>query len=83
MGDTKEKKEFKIEVNEKPVILTEEEVIGRQIKQAAIAQHVAIQFDFVLSEELGDRKSKVIGDNDIVDVKKHHKFLAVAPDDNS
>jgi len=44
---------------------------------------VPIQLDFVLSEELGDRKSRVIGDNEEVPVNDRSRFIAVAPDDNS
>ena len=56
---------------------------GLAIKEAAIAQGVSIQLDFVLSEEVGDRRTKVIGDKDEVTVHPHAKFIAVAPDDNS
>jgi hypothetical protein len=44
---------------------------------------VSIQLDFVLSEEIGDRRTKVIGDKDEITVHPHSKFIAVAPDDNS
>jgi len=44
---------------------------------------VNIQLSFVLSEELPNRKTKIIGDNDEVTVNKNSKFVAVAPDDNS
>ena len=84
MGDEKEKPhEIKIEVNERPVVMKQQRATGREIKQAAIAQGVPIQLDFVLSEELGERRSRVIGDNEEVHLHEHEKFIAVAPDDNS
>ncbi len=51
--------------------------------QAAIAQGVKIELSFVLSEELPNRKTRIVGDTDVVTVTKHSPFIAVAPDDNS
>ena len=70
-------------VNEREVVMHAPSATGLQIKEAAIAQNVPIQLDFVLSEEIGERKTKVIGDTDLVHLKPHHRFIAVAPDDNS
>jgi hypothetical protein len=75
--------DVEIRVNERKVRLAGPRTTGLKIKEAAIAQKVPIELDFVLSEELGDRKSKVIGDNDEVTVTDHSCFIAVAPDDNS
>ena len=72
-----------ITVNEKPVEIAGPKATGLEIKQAAIAQGVNIQLSFVLSEELANRKTKIVGDNDEVTVNKNSKFVAVAPDDNS
>jgi hypothetical protein len=72
-----------ITVNEKAVEIAGPKATGLEIKQAAIAQGVNIQLSFVLSEELPNRKTKIIGDNDEVTVNKNSKFVAVAPDDNS
>lgn len=71
-----------IHVNELPV-RTPQRVTGLEIKQAAISQGVPIQADFVLSEELSDHKTKIVGDQDVVHVNEHSRFVAVAPDDNS
>jgi hypothetical protein len=71
-----------IHVNEHPVRVMHR-VTGLAIKQAAIDQGVPIQVDFVLSEELADRKTKIIGDSDLIEVNEHSRFVAVAPDDNS
>ncbi len=72
-----------ISVNGKAVRILGPRTTGLAIKQAAIAQGVSIQLDFVLSEEIGERRTKVIGDSDEVTVHPHSKFIAVAPDDNS
>lgn len=72
-----------ITVNGKVVRVDGPKASGLEIKEAAIAQGVSIQLDFVLSEEIGDRRTKVIGDKDEITVHPHSKFIAVAPDDNS
>lgn len=75
--------EVEITVNEQAVTIAGPRVSGLEIKQAAINAGVAIQADFVLTEELPNNKTKVVGDGDIVTVNKNSRFLAVAPDDNS
>lgn len=70
-------------VNEKIVILEKADQTGLSIKQAAIAQGVAIQLDFVLSIERGHGKTELIGDNQHIKVHKHDRFLAIPNDDNS
>ena len=70
-------------VNEQRVELEGREHTGREIKTAAIAQHVAIQLDFVLSIEQGAGKTHIVGDNEVVKVHPHERFVAVADDDNS
>lgn len=70
-------------VNESPVTMPDKKTTGQGIKEAALQQGVKIQMDFVLSVELNDRRSKVIGDADVVELHKNERFLAVAPDDNS
>lgn len=72
-----------ITVNKQPVLIDGPRVTGLQIKEAAIAQGVAIQISFQLSEELGDRQRRIVGDDDVVAVHKGSKFFAVAGDDNS
>ncbi len=72
-----------IHVNNRPVTVPRPRITGLEIKQAAIAQAVPIQADFVLSEELPNHKTKIIGDTDVVTVTKESRFVAVAPDDNS
>lgn len=72
-----------ITVNERPVVVHHHRMTGLAIKEAAIAQHVQIQTDFVLSEELPHGRTRIIGDQDSVEVRNGSKFNAVAPDDNS
>jgi hypothetical protein len=72
-----------VTVNEKPVEIEGPKATGLEIKQAAIAQGVKIELSFVLSEELPNRKTRIVGDTDVVTVTKHSRFIAVAPDDNS
>ena len=73
-----------IQVNSKPVTLDGPRVTGLAIKQAAIAQGVSIQADFLLSED-GEhgRPGRTIADDETVTINKHSRFTAVAPDDNS
>lgn len=75
--------DIKIKVNEKHVEMHPLEAKGLQIKEAAIAQGVSIKADFVLSEELGERRSRVIGDNQTIPLHDGQKFIAIAPGDNS
>ncbi|WKA26222.1 multiubiquitin domain-containing protein [Bradyrhizobium roseum] len=70
-------------VNEKLVKIERGEHTGLEIKQAAIAQGVQIQLDFVLSLEKRQGETQIIGDNDSVKVKKGQKYVAIADDDNS
>lgn len=83
-GDDHERdKTIVVFVNEKPVKLEKERQTGLSIKQAAIAQSVQIQLDFVLSIERGGGRTELIGDSDTVKVKKGDRFLAIPNDDNS
>ena len=54
-----------------------------EIKEAAISQGVQIDLSFVLSEELPNRKTRIIGDKEETVVRPGARFVAVAPDDNS
>lgn len=76
-------KTIEIEINGRDVEMVDEEVTGLEIKEAAIAQGVNIQLTFVLQQELPNGSSKIIGDQDKVHLRKHLRFTAIAPDDNS
>ncbi len=71
-----------VTVNGQPVTLPDREVTGLEVKQAAIAQGVAIGLDFQLSVKHGNRY-QVVDDTDPIKVHQGQEFLAVAPDDNS
>jgi|BarGraNGADG00212_1021973.scaffolds.fasta_scaffold366190_1 hypothetical protein len=73
-----------IHVNNKLVLVVGPRLSGLAIKEAAIGQNVAIQLDFLLSEDGQHGKpGQNIGDGDLVTVTKNSRFTAVAPDDNS
>lgn len=72
-----------VTVNGKPVVLTERRLTGLQIKEAAIAQHVAIELNFILQEELPNGHNRIVGDNDVIEVRDHERFTAIPNDDNS
>lgn len=78
------KQKVKIKVNTKPVVMVGLKHTGLQIKQAAIAQGVKIELDFVLSVIRGHgNKGKVVGDNETITLHDDLCFTAVADDDNS
>jgi len=78
-----ENHEVVITVNNRPVAVQGPRTTGRKIKESAIQQGVQIGVDFVLSEELENNRTRIVGDDDEITVNKHSKFVAVAPDDNS
>jgi len=75
--------EVTILVNEHQVRITGPKATGLQIKEAAIAQGVKIALDFVLSLELGNRKARVVRDEETVTLHHDEQFVANPPDDNS
>lgn len=82
--DRKDDREtVEIFVNEKPVVVRGRKQTGASIKAAAIAQGVEIQPNFVLSLELGGGRTKLVGDDEKINVKPGMRFLAIANDDNS
>ena len=72
-----------VTVNDKPVVLDSTKQTGASIKKAAIEQDVNIKEDFVLSIELGGGKTKLVGDDEKIDVYAGERFLAIENDDNS
>lgn len=75
-------RDVRVTVNRQPVELPAKRLTGLEVKQAAIAQGVAIEAGFQLSLKRGDHY-EVIGDTDTVEARRGEEFLAVAPDDNS
>lgn len=82
-NDKDKNKVVTVEVNSRPVVLTEKKMTGAEVKQAAIAQGVQIQQDFVLQLERPNGEFDTIGDTDELHIRKGLSFTAIAPDDNS
>jgi hypothetical protein len=78
-----EPRKIQILVNGKPVLVHEKELTGLQVKEAAIAQGVKIQIDFVLFEDLSNGQQVIVKDDQIVKVHEHERFEAITNDDNS
>ena len=74
---------FPVSVNHKPVEVKAQLSTGREIKEAAIEQGVAIKLDFQLAKVGLDGKQQIVGDADKVDVLEFKTFFATAGDDNS
>jgi hypothetical protein len=72
-----------VTVNTKPVDLPKRRVTGLEIKQAAIAQGVNIQADFVLFRVKEHGKRDPIRDDEKVEPHRGDEFEAVPGDDNS
>lgn len=72
-----------IHVNNQPVKIDGPRVTGLQIKEAAIAQGVAIGLDFVLSENRPNGRPEIVGNDDVVTVNKNSRFTATDDDDDS
>ena len=70
-------------VNEKPVVLEGTKQTGASVKKASIVQDVNIKEDFVLSIELGGGKTKLVGNDEEIEVHDGERFLAIENDDNS
>lgn len=79
----KHPKEVEVTVNGRTVRLPKTELTGLEIKQAAISQGVPIEVGFILQQELPNGNSRIIGDNDLVKIRPHERFTAIANDDNS
>lgn len=74
---------IEVSVNDKPVVLVGAKHTGTGIKKAAIEQNVNIKQEFVLSIELGGGKTKLVGDDEEIEVSAGERFLAIENDDNS
>ena len=78
-----DRKTVEIEVNDQKVKMLEGPATGLEIKQAAVDQGVSIQTNFVLQLHLPNGSSRVIGNEDKVQLSEHLAFTAIAADDNS
>lgn len=77
-------KSVTVKVNTKAVDLPDNSVTGLQVKEAAIAQGVEIQLDFLLTLEARDgHPAETIDDDEVVKVNKQSEFTANDVDDDS
>ena len=83
MQRPKTEETVELHVNEKPVIMQGHQQTGLAIKEAAIAQLVKIQIDFLLYKLQPHNPNKLIADNDETTITKGSCFHAIADDDNS
>ena len=73
-----------VKVNTKPVTLSAHRVTGLQVKEAAIAQGVEIQLDFLLTLEAHEgQPARTVDDDETITVTKHSEFTANDGDDDS
>ncbi len=72
-----------IHVNDRPVRMKGHQQTGLEIKQAAIAQGVKIQLDFLLYLVRHHHPNQPIGDDEEVHITHESRFHAIADDDNS
>jgi hypothetical protein len=72
----------RIKLNEHELTVDGPKTTGLAIKEAGAKANL-IEVDFVLSLELSGRRTKIIGDNDVLILEGGECFVAVAPDDNS
>jgi thioredoxin reductase len=75
--------EVHFHVNDRPVHLKGHRHTGLQIKEAAIAQHVKIQVDFLLYLVRHHHPNQPIADDEEVHITDESRFHAIADDDNS
>jgi Multiubiquitin len=76
--------EVTVEVNRKPVVLADKTVTGLEVKEAAIAQEVTIQLDFILVREAEHgHPAEQIDDDREIKVDKHTKFSCNDGDDDA
>lgn len=73
-----------VTINRKPVELNDHRVTGMEIKQAALAQGVQIETDFLLTLEASQGKpARTVADDETITVTKHSEFTANDVDDDS
>ncbi|HIF09098.1 MAG TPA: hypothetical protein EYQ81_04145, partial [Sneathiellales bacterium] len=77
------KSSYSVTVNGHTVVFDDKHQSGLSVKEAAAEQGAGIHIDFVLSQELQNGKTKVLGDDDKVTLKDGLAFLAVPNDDDS
>ena len=76
-------RKVEVTMNDKSIVLVGAKQTGASIKKAAIEQGANIKEDFVLSIEIGGGKTKLVGDDEYIEVYAGERFLAIENDDNS
>lgn len=83
MNEHKPPKTIEIFVNGKPVNVPDKEVTGLEIKQAAIAQGLNIQLDFLVFRDLSNGQQVAVKDDELVKVHHKERFDILCNDDHS
>ena len=72
-----------IRVNEQIVHIDRGRYTAGTVKRMAIEQGVEIAQDFVLSVVIKSNETRIIAEEDVVEIEEGCHFVAVADDDNS
>jgi L-cysteine desulfidase len=83
MNEHKPPQMIEIIVNGKPVNVPDKEVTGLEIKQAAIAQGLNIQLDFLVFRDLSNGQQVAVKDDEPVKVHHKERFDILCNDDHS
>ena len=68
---------FTITVNQLPVSIAGPKTTGLAVKEAALAQGVPIQLDFILSLELPNGRTRLVRDDDEVSLNENTMSILV------
>lgn len=80
--EKKDRKEVSVIFNKQTIEIPKGGYTGAELKAFAIAAGVKIELNFPLAVKHGNRFEPV-GDSDVVKVREHMEFTAIAGDDNS
>ncbi len=83
MSEHKPPHTIEIVVNGKQVNVPDGEVTGLEIKQAAIAQGLNIQLDFLVFRDLSNGQQVAVKDDEPVRVHHKERFDILSNDDHS
>jgi len=83
MNEHKPSHTIEILVNGKSVTVPDREVNGLEIKQAAIAQGLNIQLDFLVFRDLSNGQQVAVKDDEPVRVHHKERFDILCNDDHS
>jgi len=83
MSEHKPPQPIEIIVNGKPVNVPDSDVTGLEIKQAAIAQGLNIQLDFLVFRDLSNGQQVAVKDDEPLKVHHKERFDILCNDDHS